>query len=626
MKKIKYLLIFVLVLSFAFVLGCGGGEGGGNEGGGEGGGNETQTTEYTITFVTDCDETIPAQKVKENEKAIKPADPKKAGYDFLGWFIEEVEYTFTEAVTTDITLTAKWEEAVYTVTFETGTEEKIENQEIKYNGKVTKPADPKKEGFKFAGWLAGEAEYNFDTVVTEDLKLVAKWEEIKKYTITFKANGEVIKTVEVEEGKSALAPTAPTVEGKQFVKWEGTFTNVTADAEVIAVYDTAKYVVTFKVDGKTYGSTVKVEIGQDCPKPEDPVKEGFKFVGWDKELTNIRAHIVVNAIFEKLDYTIKYFSGTTEITTMQHTNYTAEDSFVLETIEKEGYYFYGWFDNSDFEGEALHEIVAGTSGDLNLYALHVKADINGGKDCWTTEIPSSFDPGKGIDEISNLPEIFEMDFYKYLKDNNLLNSDLLNASCKASSWAVFSGVNPNHNGDPKRIWNDTSTNGAGAADGYVALFLYDTIELNDDLTVKDVKGGFLGTEPYKTKYRGLLDLLSILHQYKVEKSSYTALSTNGAKTRAFLAFVIDGYFYGTQGAADSYFKAARSVIPGINFSYKKTDTAVEKITYENKGLPTPVKDGYVFAGWCLDKESTKPVGSDKTRNLCTVYASWEQIK
>ena len=50
-------------------------------------------------------------------------------------------------------------------------------------------------------------------------------------------------------------------------------------------------------DGQLYGDPAEVEHGQDCPVPADPVKEGYKFVGWDKELTNITYELIVNAIF-----------------------------------------------------------------------------------------------------------------------------------------------------------------------------------------------------------------------------------------------------------------------------------------------------------------------------------------
>jgi len=581
--------------------------------------------EYTITFDANGGSDVAALTVKYNEKAQKPNDPVKEGYNFLGWYNGEVAYTFEESVVSNLTLVAKWEEKEYTVTFDTDGGNDITAQTVKFNGKATKPQDPVKEGFKFVGWYNGETAYTFEENVLSNLTLKAKWEEIIKFTVKFIVEGEVIATETVEEGKAAKAPTAPKIEGKSFVKWDVEFTNVTSNLDVTAVYEVAKYEVVFKSDDTIINSQT-VEYGKAATAPADPIKEGFKFLGWDKEFNEIKGYTSVNAKWEAIEYSIKYYSGNTEITSFAVNKFTANDTVTLPTYEMNGYYFFGWYDNSSFDGEALTEIKAGTTKEMNLYALNVKVDINGGANSWSTEFTQGHDAGKGINEISNLPEMFEMDFFKYLKDNNLLTNEKVNATMVADTWAKFSGVNPVHNGDPKRIWNDTSTNNSRGADGYVALFLYETIEIASDYTLVDVKGGFLGTEPYKTKYFSVLNHLVGLYQYKVEKNNYSSLSLNNNESRALLGFVIDGYFYGTQGAADGYFKALRSVIPGIDFSYKISGTSCEKITYEIKSLPTPVKDGYVFAGWCLDKEGTKPLSSNKPTNLCTIYAKWEQLQ
>ena len=65
-----------------------------------------ETKEYTVTF----SDGVASQKVKEGEKATKPADPTKEGFIFKGWFVGETAYDFNSAVTGNITLTAKWEE------------------------------------------------------------------------------------------------------------------------------------------------------------------------------------------------------------------------------------------------------------------------------------------------------------------------------------------------------------------------------------------------------------------------------------------------------------------------------------------------------------------------------------
>lgn len=63
--------------------------------------------EFTVNFDSDGGSAVHEQKLL-NAPAVKPADPKKSGYDFTGWYLEEEKYTFTENVTKDITLKAHW--------------------------------------------------------------------------------------------------------------------------------------------------------------------------------------------------------------------------------------------------------------------------------------------------------------------------------------------------------------------------------------------------------------------------------------------------------------------------------------------------------------------------------------
>ena len=62
---------------------------------------------HTVTFIADGNETT--QTVKDGKTADKPKDPTKAGHKFLGWFVGDTEYDFSQPVTSDLTITAKFE-------------------------------------------------------------------------------------------------------------------------------------------------------------------------------------------------------------------------------------------------------------------------------------------------------------------------------------------------------------------------------------------------------------------------------------------------------------------------------------------------------------------------------------
>ena len=66
----------------------------------------------------------------------------------------------------------------HTVTFNTGEGSAVDSQVVADGTKATKPADPTRDGYVFAGWYADadlKSPYDFSTSVTKDLTLYAKW-------------------------------------------------------------------------------------------------------------------------------------------------------------------------------------------------------------------------------------------------------------------------------------------------------------------------------------------------------------------------------------------------------------------------------------------------------------------
>ena len=137
---------------------------------------------YKVDFHTDGGSIVEAQNVVENEKAVKPADPAREGYDFLGWYKDNgltAAYDFENPVTENLTLYAKWEK-FYTVTFNTNGGSAVPVQKIKENEKATKPSDPTRDGYDFVNWYPDRewtTSFDFDSPVTGDLILYAKWIE-----------------------------------------------------------------------------------------------------------------------------------------------------------------------------------------------------------------------------------------------------------------------------------------------------------------------------------------------------------------------------------------------------------------------------------------------------------------
>ena len=102
---------------------------------------------------------------------------------------------------------------------------------------------PTKEGYTFNGW-----ENLPSTMPNEDITVHAIFTP-NNYTVTFKANGEVVSSESLAYGTTIVAPEAPEMEDYAFVEWAGLLKTVPArDVEFVAVYT---QIGTHIIDGVT---------------------------------------------------------------------------------------------------------------------------------------------------------------------------------------------------------------------------------------------------------------------------------------------------------------------------------------------------------------------------------------
>ncbi len=154
---------------------------------------------YTVKFMNG--ETVfKTEKVKHGLTVAKPEeDPKQPGKNFQGWVLGETGYNFSLPVTKDLEIIASYDAINYTVTFKVDGLEDI-TQIKKYGEKYTKPSDPVVPGYKFIKWMHGEVEYNFDTLVTENITLNAEMEDVR-----------VVVTVKIKD-ESSFGPASTELE------------------------------------------------------------------------------------------------------------------------------------------------------------------------------------------------------------------------------------------------------------------------------------------------------------------------------------------------------------------------------------------------------------------------------
>ena len=253
---------------------------------------EVVVVNYKVTFDSDGGSEVAAVEVKDGEKVTKPAaDPTKTGYTFKGWFIGDKDYDFEKAVTANITLKAKWEVVTYTVKFDSDGGSVVESAKVNHGEKVKKPEDPTKTGYTFKGWLNGETVYDFETAVTADITLKAKW-EVVTYTVTFNSDGgSVVESAVVKDGEKVKKPEDPTKTGYTFKGWLNGETvydfekAVTADITLKAKWEVVTYNITYELDGGTgyEGNPKTYTIETDDITIKDPVSgpaETPNFAGW----------------------------------------------------------------------------------------------------------------------------------------------------------------------------------------------------------------------------------------------------------------------------------------------------------------------------------------------------------
>ena len=257
---------------------------------------------HTVIFHTNTTTTtIPDQTVYDSEYVTKPTETlTKDGYLFDGWYTDEDctnKFEFEHgksktAVSGNLDLYAKWISNKRTVVFNTnGHGGAISPALVEHGTKVSAPASPSEYGYNFEGWYTdanGNNPFNFDTLITTDITLFAKWTP-NTYKVTFKTDKDTpYHEQSVAYKNFATKPSAPGKTGYIFDGWykdedcRDAFnfgTAITGDVTLYAKWTVNTYTVTVNNDNGTpptktspaYNTKVEVDV---------PEKAGYAFIGW----------------------------------------------------------------------------------------------------------------------------------------------------------------------------------------------------------------------------------------------------------------------------------------------------------------------------------------------------------
>ena len=99
---------------------------------------------YTVSFDSDGGTDVDSQDVEPGERAVKPDDPEKEGYEFQGWYYKNKKFDFKTEIDSDITLKAKWKAIEYEVRFSTDGGSRVDPVKVLFGDSIEPPEDPTK--------------------------------------------------------------------------------------------------------------------------------------------------------------------------------------------------------------------------------------------------------------------------------------------------------------------------------------------------------------------------------------------------------------------------------------------------------------------------------------------------
>ena len=257
-----------------------------------------EVPQYTVRFYgKDGTPLLDTQIINEGENAVPPVAPEVSGYHFVGW---DKPYT---TITANVDITALYGEdnKTWTVTYLNWDNSPLGTEEVN-DGEAAQGVIATREGYTFVGWSEDISSVRSNMTVTALF-------DVSVFTIIYTIDGVEIMGELVSYGEMPTAYQAIEDQGKPateqyvytFDHWNPAIVAATSDATYEAVFTPSlrQYLVRFQNWDHTFLSEQQVEYGKAAQAPAEPAKEGYTFIGWDREFNNILANMTVTAVFEK---------------------------------------------------------------------------------------------------------------------------------------------------------------------------------------------------------------------------------------------------------------------------------------------------------------------------------------
>ncbi len=153
------------------------------------------------------------------------------------------------------------------MSFNTNGGSKVDSVTVEEKKTVAAPDAPEKAGCEFAGWYSDSAfktGFDFETEITDDITLYAKWNISEGYKkLEFETNGgSQIAWQAVKIGEKAAKPASPTKAGHKFDSWYSSAELTEEfDFEGTAISEDTKLYAKWKLD--ISGEAIEISIGHD---------------------------------------------------------------------------------------------------------------------------------------------------------------------------------------------------------------------------------------------------------------------------------------------------------------------------------------------------------------------------
>lgn len=315
-------------------------------------------------------------------------NPTKEGYRFIGWqkegeSIVTEELIIAKGTCGDINITAKYEPLEYTISFNTISNEKINDLIVTYDSNYSLPI-LQKLGYDFS-WRYENQKIDNRGVwsISNNITLEANW-SIIDYSITYNLDGgDATNPNEYSIESDSFALNNPSKEGYTFLGWtanpyssnyeknvtinQGNYGNLCFYAN----WEINKYKLTIK-----YSNSINEEIGEEINSKyynstiNIPFKEGYEAVSETRFPFSMPANdLVVYIKWVPINYSINYVLNGGTVSSNPSIYTIESEDIVLVNPTRIGYEFAGWLNNKTNVTSTQIKIPKGSIGDLQYEAV-----------------------------------------------------------------------------------------------------------------------------------------------------------------------------------------------------------------------------------------------------------------